>query len=190
MSTNYRKSNMPALQVSEMPFWSNGSLYYVDMFAKTLYRYSYCEDKVYEASVADNQDYPGFLIPIKDSPNRFIAGLGTKGSIINWDGRSATATKENDLFTIPPNTNLNTLMISPQNDLYTGNYADNLCAAAPHLSVFGYSRNKKFKTFANNVGSTVGMALIEKTKTVYQIDPCQQALHAFTWDSSTGELGE
>lgn len=182
------KFNSPHLQVSEAPFWSNGSLYYVDMIGRTLHRYSYDEDRVFTTKVVDNTGYAGFLLPIQNRRNRFIAGFGRRATIINWDGVSPTATKERDLFAVPPHTNLNGLLVSPENDLYTGNYADNLCYAPPHQSVFGYLRNGQFGTLSTDFGSTVGMVLIEATNTVYHVDSCKSAIVSFKWNRHTGQL--
>lgn len=182
------KSNAPQLQVGEKPFWSNGSLYYVDMFGGTLHRYSLAKDKVYTVKVPGITGHPGFFVPIEDRRNRYVVGLSNAAIIIIWNGRSPWAIKERTLFTIPPNTNLNGLLISSQNDWYTGSYADSFCMAPPNQSVFQYLRSKTLENVSNNMGATVGMILIEKTNTIYHVDACLKELRSFKYNPLNGKL--
>lgn len=182
------KFTAPQLKVSEAPFWSDGSLYYCDMLVGTLNRYSYADDKVYTAIIPGVTGFGGFLVPIQNRRNQYLVGVGRKVIIVNWNGRSQTATKAGDLFSVATRTNVCGLLVSPRNDFYTGNYADGLCYVAPHQSVYGYLRNKKLKTFANDMGSSVGMVLVEATNTVYQVDSCRRQINSFKWNKLTGEL--
>lgn len=175
--------------MGDKPYWSNGNLYYVDSNAGAIFRYSYCEDKVYKATVTGNQITAGFIVPVQNSANQFIVGLGNVASVIYWDGVTPTVTKDRDLFTGRTNTAFNGILVSSQNDLYTGNIdTSNYCGAKPNQQVYEYLRNRTFAEVANNLGSTTGMVLIEKTNTVYQIDGCTQTLNSFSWNSLTGEL--
>lgn len=158
------------------------------MLARTLNRFSLNEDRVYAAKVPDFTGFPGFVVPIQDNPDQYLAGLGDTATIINWDGHSPVATKAGELITGPLGTNINSLLVSPENDIYAGNYANGFCFVPPHQSVFGLLRNKHLNTFASDMGSSIGMALIEATNTVYQIDSCHANLNSFKWDRSTGEL--
>lgn len=183
------KSIPPQLKLGEKPYWSNGNLYYVDLLTGAIYRYAYCEDKLYTATIAGNQTTSGFIVPFKNNANQFIVGLDNVATVISWDGVSSTATQVRTLFTGRSQTTLNGLLVSPQNDLYSGNLDTvNYCGASPKQQVYQYLRDQTFAEVANNMGSTAGMVLIEKTNTVYQIDGCLKALNAFTWNPLTGEL--
>lgn len=175
--------------MGETTFWTNGSLYYVDSFGKGLYRYSFAEDKVYKTEIVGNEIFPDLFVPIAGRLNRFIVGLHNAATIINWDGVSPTATRLGVLFAVTPNTSINGMMVSPKNDIYTGNYDTfRACAAPAKQSVFGYLRCKQLKTFAYDIGASVGMVLIEATNTVYHIDSCTKLLISFKWNPSNGEL--
>lgn len=53
---------------------STGNLYFVDLFGKAIFRYNEAQNKVYYAVITGFAN-PSFLIPVKDQPGCFIAGL-------------------------------------------------------------------------------------------------------------------
>ena len=183
------KATPPQVLVGGKPFWNNGNLFYVDMFGKALYRYSFAEDKAYKTVIAGNDKMTGIFLPIKNNPNQYIVGMGNTVGTISWDGHSASATKVRELFHVAPTSTLNGLFVSPKNDFYTGDYdSARFCGAPQRQSVFGYLRNKQLKTFATDTESSAGMVLIEATNTVYHIDACLQVIKSFKWNPSNGEL--
>lgn len=181
------------LAVGERPFYHNGTLYYIDMFDNSLYRFAIAEDRVYKTTIDEvdfanpYKDTPGFIMPIQDKPNQYLVGLGRTVAVINWDGQSYRGRKAQELFTVPQNVNLNGLLVSPQNDWYIGSFAPGFCAAPASQSLIGYLRDQQIVNFGGNFKTSVGEALVGHT--VYQIDACTKTLSAFDWNPANGQLG-
>lgn len=172
------------------PIWDsrgNGSVCYVDLFGKAAYRYDFGTDKVYQL-IIDNEHRIGLLAPVGNAPNQYIVGLGNTATVINWDGQSSSATRLRDLFTVAPNIGLTSLSVSPENDLYVGNYASTFCGEPQNLPVYDFLRDGQFAEDGSGFMNTAGLFLLNDT--VYQVDACKVSLSAFDWNPSNGRLCE
>lgn len=74
----------------DSPYWCSKSLslYFVDLFGKNIYRYSYKHNKVYQSEIK-GQVQPSFCIPVKKSYNQFLIGLNRSVVLCEWDGYSS-----------------------------------------------------------------------------------------------------
>jgi sugar lactone lactonase YvrE len=84
----------PQSVLGEGPHWDikRQSLYYIDIYGtnQSVTRYDYNEDKAYNAKIPG---YPvlSFIIPVEDSEDQFLVGVGKQLLVIQWDGKSNEA---------------------------------------------------------------------------------------------------
>lgn len=171
----------------QFPFWDakTKNVYFADVFNNLIARYSYEENKVYVATIAD-ATFPGFIMPVDGCPNRYLIGTSNTAILAHWDGRSSTATKERDVFSIPDG--LISATVSPTNDIYVGSYGTKLCSEPRRISLYEYSKYGCLESVADNFVSSVGSALDEKARIFYQLDACRKSITAFNWNHETGRL--
>lgn len=177
----------PCALVLENPHWDaeTNSLYFADVFGKLLVRYSYEENKIYPTSV-NGLDLAGFFIPVEGRRNQYLVGANESAVIVEWDGRSSTATAVCTLFSTPAG--INSAAVGPTGDIYVGSYGPKFCAENPDFSLYDYTSNGCLITVSDDLVTTVGIAIDIARGVLYQLDGCTQAITAFRWNPFTGRL--
>lgn len=180
-------STSPCALVLENPHWDakTNSLYFADVFGKLLVRYSYEEKKIYPTSVNGLQ-LPGFFFPVEGYLNKFLVGANDSAVIIEWDGRSPTATSLCTLFSIPAG--INSALVGPSGDIYVGSYGPKFCSEKPEFSLYDYTTNGCLITVSDGLVATVGIAIDAARRILYQLDGCTKIITAFPWNPFTGRL--
>lgn len=176
--------------VGDVPFWDDdtNSLYYIDLFGKAFYRYSYDEDKVYKL-VVDSASYATFIQPIEGHRNRFLIGINGTASVFNWDGHSSEAAKVKDVFSIAPNTNFNSFTVGPNNDFIAGGFGGVFCGSEANISLYQYdAATGELCSGEAHYKSITGLALNEKENTLYNLDACTQTIKALDYNPQNGDL--
>lgn len=169
------------------PHWDIGtnSVYFADYFGVLLFRYSLDEQKVYTCTV-DGVTSPSFIVPVHGAADRFLVGSEGSGVIVQWDGYSDTGCIEQTIFTVAPNTIINSVYVTSSGDLYLGNYGPTYCDVEPVLSLYKFTAKAGLVEIANHYKSTVGVAIVGNQ--LYHLDACSQILRAFDLDPVTEEL--
>lgn len=123
-----------SLVVGGQSTWDDetNSLYYVDLFGSRFCRYSVDENTVYKTTLGQIGTY-GFITPIKGKKNRFLVSVDENVFILKWDGRSSNATKGRTLFTVNPRMNVNSVLITADNELFLGGFTDSVCGNPANL---------------------------------------------------------
>lgn len=200
--TSYRVEPLPDSHavLGEGPHWSNDtqSLYYVDIVAGKLLRYSHAENKVYKAKI-EGEDLAGFVIPVQGSANHFVVGAGRKVVLVLWDGVSNSAQVEKVLFEVETNdkrfegNRFNDGKCDPEGRLFAGTmrYVGN---EFEHRwgSLYRYSRENggKVSTIKSDVGISNGLTWNERLKKFYYIDTTDYEVKEYDYDLKTGEVGK
>lgn len=123
-----------SLVVGGQSTWDDetNSLYYVDLFGSRFCRYSVDENTVYKTTLGQIGTY-GFITPIKGKKNRFLVSVDENVFILKWDGRSSNATKGRTLFTVNPRMNVNSVLVTANNELFLGGFTDSVCGNPANL---------------------------------------------------------
>lgn len=169
------------------PHWNaiTKSMYFADVFNNLIARYSYEEDRVYLASIADAA-LLGFIMPVDGCPDQYLIGANDTAILAHWDGRSSTATKQRDVFSIPDG--LIGATVSPTSDIFFGSYGAKFCSEPPKISLYEYSKCGRLESVANNFVTSVGSAIDENAGKFYQLDACQKSITVFNLNRETGRL--
>lgn len=137
----------------------------------------------------DGTSFGSFIQPIAGRKNRFLIAMNEKAVVINWDGHSSKGTVVKEVFSAEKDTNLDGFTVGPNNDFFTGNFANDFCASDADLPVYQYlADSDELKTVATGYKSTTGLIMNEKTKTLYHLDSCTKTLSAFDYDSKNRRI--
>lgn len=174
---------------NQNPHWDDesNSLYFVDLFGKLLYRYSYARNRI-DTLTVDGIENPGFFMPIRSSKFQYVVGANDSAYIINWNGISEHGTIDQEVFNIQPDAFLNSAWVSSRGELYVGSFGPDHCSGTPTFEQYGYKKNNDLIVFANHYVSTVGAVLIEAERSFYHLDTCSKTITVFDWNPETGRL--
>lgn len=164
------------------------SVYFADYFGELLFRYSLDDERVYSFKV-NGVTQPSFIVPVEGTDDGYLVGSEGSGVFVRWDGYSDTGYIEKTIFTVAPNTIINSVYVTEYGDLYLGNYGPSYCHTTPHLSMYKYSIGYGLEEIVpNHYYSTVGILIIDDT--LYHLDACSQILSAYDRDPVTEELSK
>lgn len=166
---------------------TTSSLYTGDVLGLYICRFSYITRQIY-CCAAFGVAQVAFVMPLLGYIDRFLVGAGRSAVIVEWDGISVFASVLETLFTLPFGTVLNSALVGPDNSLYIGTYGLTLCVVNPDYPMFRYTRQTGLVQISRGFESTVGMFIVQSTRTFYQLDGCSKILTAFNWDPCTGAI--
>lgn len=152
------------------PHWDTetSSVYFADYFDKLLFRYSLTENKMYTLTV-DGVINPAFFVLLKNSKTQYLTTTNGSAVVINWNGHSHHGRIERTVFTVAPNTIINSAYFGPTGDILLGNYGPGYCSVQPVFSFCKYTVEAGLVETARHFQSTVGI-------TVFHVDGCTQIL--------------
>lgn len=166
---------------------ATNSAYFADYFGVLLFRYSLDEQKVYTCKV-DGVTNSTFIVPVQDAEGLFLVGSDGSGVLVRWDGFSDTGYIERTVFTVAPDTIINSVHVTPSGNLYVGNYGPKHCAVDSEYSLYKFTVETGLVEIANHYQSSVGIAIVDNK--LYHFDGCSQILRAFDIDPETEELSK
>lgn len=184
--------------MGEGPHWDIASqnLYYVDINAGKILRYSYNENKVYKAKVKD-EEFASFIVPVEGRTDQFAVGCGRRVLIVRWDGVSEIAKAIKTLFEV-----------QMDDDRYDGNrFNDGKCDANGRLfagtmryvgdkyehrwgELYVYEKGGKVELVKTDVGISNGLTWNDKTKKFYFADTADYEVKEYNYDIKTGKVGQ
>lgn len=110
--------------------------------------------------------------------------------MIRWDGHSDTAENGADVFEMESGSNVDSVFVGPNGNIYVGNFGPDNCLGSPKFGVYGYNRIENLIQYGDNFLATAGAVIIPEQQIYYHLDSCQKQIHAFTWDPVTDDLCE
>lgn len=166
---------------------ATNSLYFNDLFARDVGRYSLDDNKVYKVPVG-NGETTSYITPISGRPNHYLVGLNNRAVVFEWNGTSSEATEKETFFTGPAGTIFSTILATANNDIIMGVFADTFCENPANLSLYRTTRTGEQVVAATGFVVTAGLALDEERNTLYQLDPCTWRIYGYDYDPDTGDL--
>ncbi|CAG9802260.1 unnamed protein product [Chironomus riparius] len=169
------------------------NLYYVDIAAPAIFRYSLETGKIFKATIKDNNSQLGFITPIEGKTDEFVVGAGHDLTVIRWNGESEEATVLKVLVTVDsqfPTNRINDAKCDPKGRLFFGTMGDETSNLKQHPTGFLY----RYQTYPNatilrdNVGISNGLAWNENLGKFYYIDSVTRNVKAYDYESSTGHI--
>ncbi|XP_018331278.1 regucalcin [Agrilus planipennis] len=197
MTSDVKIEKLPIepLDVGTRPHWDaeKQCLYLVDIPNSTVYKYIPSQEKVVKAKVGNEP--LGFMFPVANKSDQFIAGLGRKFCLIKWDGISSNVSSVETIAEVDtePNLSSNRLncgKIDPFGRLWAGTMGptgpDGV--TIPKMgSLYSLSR-RTIKKHEGNVSISNGCAWNIKTRKMYYIDTLFPGVYEYDYDLNTGDI--
>ena len=110
---------------------------------------------------------------------------------IDSKGSNVAKVVEN-LFSLETNVSISLVdigQIGPNgNFYYIGSTTIPYCGGPSNSSFYMYSKQNGVQRLFSNIQSTSGVAIDQKRKKLYHLEPCKQLLTEFDWDAQTGNI--
>lgn len=170
------------------------NLYYVDIAAPAIFRYSLETGKIFKATIRNNNSKLGFITPIEGTTDEFVIGADRDLTVIKWDGESEEATVQKILVTVDqefPKNRINDAKCDPKGRLFFGTMGDETSDLKHHPtgSLYRFD-NPNVTMLRDSVGISNGLAWNEKLGKFYYIDSVARNVKVYDYESSTGHISE
>lgn len=181
------------------PFWDKKtqSWYFVDFASETnksFCRFDYAEQKLYQASVPNENLAPTSFIPMKQD-NYFLAGLAFQKRIVKmyWDGRSEYITVDGNKTIVEPETSSTLLDLStvdPFGRFVAALYRFTGCRDDGNVTtnVYLYRKNGQAVRIISDIQTSGGLCFNKERRLMYFFDSCDYNILEYQWDPKTGTL--
>lgn len=184
--------------MGETPHWdaATQSLYYIDLVSNktSLYRYDFKTGKTYAASIRNESQMPGYIIPIEGRKKKFLVGLAHDNKVIKWDGVSPTAEELCTQFTMDadtPSTRMHDSHVDPLGNFYGGSSRFRICdvtSTLPSGGVFKSTDGKGSEMVFDKQNGPNSMAWDTDKNKVFYVDSCKYEIRGYDWDTETTAL--
>ncbi|XP_023312824.1 regucalcin-like [Anoplophora glabripennis] len=121
-----RITEIETVELGEGPHWDaeTQSLYFVDIFGKSIHKYVPVTKKHTKAVIGTN--HVSLIIPVRGEKDKFLISIGRELAIVTWDGESEKVSNVRKLFEVDndPNTidnRFNDGKCDPSGRLWAGN---------------------------------------------------------------------
>ncbi|XP_037818666.1 regucalcin isoform X1 [Lucilia sericata] len=182
--------------MGEGPHWDVASqnLYYVDINAGKILRYSYKENKVYKAKV-EGEEYASYIIPVEGTSDQFAVGCGRRCLVVRWDGVSPTAKPISTLFEVQMGNDRNESI--RLNDGKCDSKGRLFAGTMRHVGdlyehrwgeLYKYEKGGKIDIIKSDVGISNGLTWNDKLKKFYFADTADFEVKEYDYDVNTGQI--
>ncbi|RZC37252.1 SGL domain containing protein [Asbolus verrucosus] len=188
------KTNTNSTELGEGPHWdcATQSLYFVDIFGKSIHRYVPATKKHTTAVIGTS--HVSIIIPVEGEKNKFVISLGRRLATIKWDGESKQVS---DITTIgevddDPDTlgnRFNDGKCDPHGTLWVGTMGaepTNGHVKPNKGGLFSLGPNKQLKKHLSHITISNGLAWNTDLGKFYYIDSPKRTIDEFDVDFKHG----
>ncbi|KAF5301531.1 hypothetical protein FQR65_LT08835 [Abscondita terminalis] len=178
-------------EIGEGPHWDvdTHSLYFVDFLGKSINKYVPATKQHTQVILKKS---PSFIIPVKESSDRFVISLGRDLYIITWDGISDALSNMEIIGTvdIEPELKDNTFndgKVDVYGNLWTGtlNLNVNIVTGLPKTGSLYSVSQKQIKKHFSGVSISNGLTWSKCSKKFYYNDSSKNTVDEFDYDAET-----
>nr|BAB85478.1 luciferin-regenerating enzyme [Aquatica lateralis] len=174
-------------QIGEGPHWDTEtqSLYFVDILEKSIHKYV-PSTKQHTKMILNKR--PSFIIPIKETSDRFVISLERDICVLTWDGVSATPSHLETIVTVDTGIEGNTFN-DGKADAFGNLWAGTLYSKfdiekqGPNTGTLYSLSNKQLRKHISNIFLSNGLAWNKDSKKFYFIDSNKRTIDQFDYDS-------
>lgn len=190
-----RLKSVPATELGEGPHWDaeSQSLYFVDIFGKSIHKYVPATDKHTKAVIGLNQ--VSLIVPVRGEKNKYLISIGRELAVVTWDGESEKVAKiekiveiENDPETI--DNRFNDGKCDPSGRLWAGTMGGEPVngQVKPQKGSLYSFENKKPMKHLSKLGISNGLAWSADKKKMFYIDTHAGSIDEFDYDIKNGTM--
>ncbi|CAG9859543.1 unnamed protein product [Phyllotreta striolata] len=190
-----RLEAVPPTELGEGPHWdaATQSLYFVDIFGKSIHKYVPATNKHTKAVIG--VDCVSLIVPVKGEPNKFLVSIGRELAVVTWDGESEKASKIEKLCEVDndPETKDNRFndgKCDPAGTLWAGTMGGEpkYGHVKPNKGAFYSFKNNTPAMHFNKVGISNGLAWSADNKKMYYIDTHAGSIDELDYDIVNGKI--
>lgn len=195
MGPKVEKIGDKCFELGEGPHWDSqtNSLFFVDIFGKSIHKYTPSNGKFTEAKF---DKHVSLIVPVEGAPNKFIISLNREIVLITWDG---TSSKISDVKKIAE--------VDSKQDVDDNRFNDGKCDPSGRLwagtmgvepvngqvapnkgSLYSLEKNNEIKTHLTPVSISNGLAWNLELKKFYYIDSPERKVFQFDFDVEKGTI--
>ncbi|XP_017785355.1 PREDICTED: uncharacterized protein LOC108568659 [Nicrophorus vespilloides] len=188
--------NAGATELGEGPHWDQQtqSLYYVDIFEKTINKYTPATES---HSKAQLDEHVSVIIPKDREPHKFIVTMNRKIVEIEWDGVNPCVKILKTLAEVDNESSVNTNRINdgkcdPHGRLWFGTMGEepiNGQIAPNKGSLFSLDSRGNVSKHVTNIWISNGLSWNADRTKFYYIDSVRFSIDEFDYDDETGQIG-
>lgn len=200
MTNSYQIEIVPNSQINlgEGPHWDieTQSLYYVDIYGGSVFRYDYKEKKIYKCQIV-GENMVSFITPVhsNNTKDEFVIGVGRRIALIKWDGKATETKIHKILFTVEddkPDNRFNDAKCDPKGRLFAGTMRLEILEgdifSFHEGNLYRYSNEKGLVKVKNNVGISNGLDWNTNLKKMYFIDSVDMNVVELDYNEVTGDI--
>lgn len=169
---------------------SSHSLYSTDYAAREIRRFDFDEKRTYSATIEDDI-VTSFIIPVKDTKDKFIVCYNFTVAMIKWNGKENKAKVIRDEIVVRPKkanpiTGWDYGKVAPNYEFYGGSFRANMCSKSPSTRNAALYHNTKPILKHLRVSGAFDWNI--KEKLFYHCDTCNRAISEYDWNPKTGHI--
>nr|XP_023014163.1 regucalcin-like isoform X1 [Leptinotarsa decemlineata] len=182
-------------ELGEGPHWDEEtqSLYFVDIFGKSIHKYVPSTNK-HTSAVIDG-DAVSLIIPVKGEKDKFLISIGRELAIVTWNGESEKVSETKKIYEVDDRPEIsdnrfNDGKCDPSGRLWAGTMGGEPVNGQVKLekgSLFSF-RNNKITTHLTKIGISNGLAWNENLKKMYYIDTIAGSVNEYDFDIENGTI--
>ncbi|KAF5301533.1 hypothetical protein FQR65_LT08837 [Abscondita terminalis] len=178
-------------QLGEGPHWDSDtqSLYFVDCVKLSVNKYV---PSTKQFTTTTLEKFPTFVIPVKDTSDRFVISSGRDICVITWDGVSRSPSNFETIGTVDTDSEgehniLNDGKVDANGNLWAGtlNSKVNFVTGLPRTGSMYSMTKKQIKKHFSGVSCSNGLAWSKCTKKFYYIDSSNRTVDQFDYNHQT-----
>lgn len=181
--------------IGEGPFYDTktNNLYWVDVTGGQIFRMDTITSKFFTARIL-GETHISFIVPVEGVTNQFIVGAGKRLLLINWDGVHTMAQILRILTELPVDgLCFNDAKTDSRGRLYLGTMITMETGSLVDLqkrlgSLYRFTMQEGLVEMKTKVGVSNGIAINDKTNTLYFVDSYDLNVKQFMYDIKTGNL--
>ncbi|XP_967668.2 uncharacterized protein LOC656019 [Tribolium castaneum] len=185
-----------SVELGEGPHWdaATQSLYFVDIFGKTIHKYVPVTKKHTKAVIGTN--HVSLIIPVEGEKNKFLITIGRQLVTVKWDGSSekvSEITKIGEVDDDPEtlDNRFNDGKCDPTGRLWAGTMGGepiNGHVKPNKGGLFSLGPNQQIRKHLSNVSISNGLAWSKDLKKMYYIDSPKRTIDEYEVDMKYGTL--
>jgi len=183
-------------ELGEGPHWdiARQALYFVDIFGPSIFRLDFKTNKIYKATIKDDDSPIGFFIPVEGKTDEFVVGANRRVLLIRWDGEATQASIVKVIVEVDhafPGNRINDGKVDPKGILFFGSMGDESSPDFMKLrngSLYSFIDGLGAKSWKGDVGIGNGLTWDLKRKKFYYIDSLARDVKAWDYDAEKSTI--